>query len=576
MHIKTNISRGSFGVLGLAVLLPPFLTLLIFLLSGCSESLGFTEKSSNNVDAAPVVKEMTVSAPAGGGPYDIYLVKLNSAGRSVPAKNSGIALVSSQTTGEYSEGSYSEMTSSASEQAEILSSPVCYEPEDVQRFNAMPRLSNTFGTSNSLSASASGFSASGTAPAYTVNSSQKEFWVQNRRGEFIKKRAVLRAQGTHCNVWVLEENFSNDGVVANKIRSEDAAGIQAKFDAIYVPETAVLGYEYGGSAPDPAGGVDGDTRVQILVYDIDFDNDSTTLSRTIGYFYSKDEYTQDVLNASHANLKTNLCEMFYIDAEITRTNKELVYSTLVHEFQHMIHFNQKTVRLNMSSAVWYNERLSMITEDMISPKIGIDIGNTGHPVQTRIPLFLSSYTKSGVSDWLPDSSVLYSYSGAFAFGAYLTRNFGGAALVKQIISNDFVDEASISAALNACTANTSNVKDFVSALKRYPEVAFYTSSPVSGKLSFNNTVSSTIGGVVYTFSAIDISNMLQVSLNGSSVGDKRGIAIHNVSRTELRPYGFDIQTCSQWKNKTGTTKIVFEMPTDNSVILTLIAVPVEE
>jgi hypothetical protein len=136
-----------------------------------------------------------------------------------------------------------------------------------------------------------------------------------------------------------------------------------------------------------------------------------------------------------------------LDAHFTDLVPQMMYSTLVHEFQHMIQYNVKTVTQKKQSTTWYNEMLSMVAEDMIGPLIGVPTSDTGHPINARMPYFMTYHGDSGVTDWLSGEHVLKSYASAYAFGGYLARNYGGPALIQSMISNNTVDITSVDAAL---------------------------------------------------------------------------------------------------------------------------------
>jgi hypothetical protein len=65
----------------------------------------------------------------------------------------------------------------------------------------------------------------------------------------------------------------------------------------------------------------------------------------------------------------------------------------------MINFNMKFVKHGKSSASWYNEMLSVMAEDVISPLIGVESTNYYHPIRRRIPTFLGSYYQVGITAW---------------------------------------------------------------------------------------------------------------------------------------------------------------------------------
>jgi hypothetical protein len=255
---------------------------------------------------------------------------------------------------------------------------------------------------------------------------------------------------------------STDG----KLRLEQIQVLAEKFDLIYPYETAIFGYEYGADPTDAKykeGGVDGDPKIQILVQDICYD--FPTIDSIDGYFDSNDMYTQDALDAAGVDYKSNLAEMFYLNAPTVDASPELALSTLVHEFQHMIYLNEKWIQKDMdvNDTVWYNEILSLLAEDLIDPLIGITPENPGHPVQSRIPVFLN-YHRLGLYK-MPWDDTLYSNETLYPFGAYLVRNFGGVDLLMEMAHNDFTGYESISAALDKLNPGMT----FDKALSRYGE-----------------------------------------------------------------------------------------------------------
>ena len=406
-----------------------------------------------------------------------------------------------------------------------------------------------------------------TPPSYTVGSSTKTFWALGKNDQFKPFTATLRAQKTHSNVWVADAYY---GTVANQITSTQAEELAAKFDLIYEKETPVFGFEYGGGVPDtdPSyGGADGDPKIQILVYDIDEDYSSNQKSGTFGYFYSGDEYPKSSISHS------NVAEIFYVDANFTNLAPNMIYSTLAHEFQHMINFNQKTIKsgYTKTAGVWYNEMLSMIAEDLIDPLIGIPVTDTGHPVMSRIPEFLQYYDFDAPTNWDNRSNVLlHYYANAYALGAYLVRNFGGVELVQKIMSDTLVDTDSLDAAL-ASSANPlrSEVSSFTAALKRYGEALLFNQQAGSlpaGVLSFNKTVTTTCDNTNYTFSGFDV---WSIESGKTASGEIiRGPYVYTTDKQyALKPRTMLLQSNSAWQNKCGTLEITLQPPAASGVEL---------
>lgn len=274
--------------------------------------------------------------------------------------------------------------------------------------------------------------------------------------------AVLRTVGEHCAIWVPADHMntgetddsSNWKTNDNLVNLMQCKRLAQVFDSMYPLVRNAFGYKIGGG-PDGDGGIDKDKRIHILIYDIDADTalykGEPRTGGVFGYYCSDNSY-----NYSYSNK----CEMFYIDAHFTDFFPDVMYSTLVHEFQHMIYQTRK----GTSSPDWFNEMLSMLTEDFMQcylEKATIEVGESydvdfAGPVEGRFPLFNSYYEESGVTDWLQDkdntkeNETLFSYSSEYAFGAYLARNYGGIRLVAEMARNSTTGKQSVTDALNAC------------------------------------------------------------------------------------------------------------------------------
>jgi hypothetical protein len=227
----------------------------------------------------------------------------------------------------------------------------------------------------------------------------------------------------------------------------------------------------------------------------------------------------------------------------------------------MIHFNRKTVVNGRTSAAWYNEMLSMMTEDVMADILGIPATNAAHPIQAEIPWFLGTYTEVGFSEWEPDDVTNnYSYSKGYAFGAYLMRNYGGADLLRRILANNTTDIASITAALNEIETGMT----FEKAVSRFGEAMIYsgTSMP-SDVFTFDKTVTRTITGYSYTLSAFNIWNTNRFS--SSSYGPE----VYSLTQTSMRGHSVILQQDSAWRNRSGNISITLNRPSNTNVELYL-------
>jgi hypothetical protein len=440
--------------------------------------------------------------------------------------------------------------------------PLQYDKQKASEFNANP-LPLPVISQNGRSAQNLSF----TPPAV---GDKRLFWLDDfdRTYTWQQKQATLVATSNHANVWVIDEYFDRNSTSTtdNKVNTIQAQEMAKKFDAIYQYTTPIFGYEYGGGPnSQQPGGVDGNPKIQILVYDIDSNGAS---GGTIGYFWSKDYYTSEYLQSQGSSYKSNLAEIFYIDSYFADAHQETVYSTLIHEFVHMINHNEKFVKYNKSYATWYTEMLAMLGEDIIGPLVGINPGSSGHPISMRIPYTLGLYSCDPFY-W----SGTKSYGVTFGYGAYLARNYGGAALVREIAQNDKTNIDSISAALSVFNPAVT----FTQTVEKYHE-AFICNDPWDrGMASFNRTVTSTIGGFRYTFYGFDIyeMNRVNVALSPGVIGywstTEKGPFLYGLTQNYyLDYYSFILLSCADWQNVNGNLIIDMKSPVSSSVNMYLV------
>jgi len=466
---------------------------------------------------------------------DIYLVKVNKSGYKVTAANTGS--VQNITPSPGFMGMSGQALPQFYEELPRMGHP------DAEAFNANPPPIVDEGPRRSRA---------GFIPP--VVGDTRMFWVESYYGSgtYVQKQATLRATGQYENIWIMDENYGSGR--GNKLNTAQAQALADKFDLIYSAETNLLGFEYGGG-PGGDGGKDGDPKIQILVYDIL--DDSGEGAGVGGFFWSKDFYSQSQIDSYKWKYKTNLAEMFYIHASGVIENPDYYYSVLIHEFQHMINFNVKYVKNGKSSASWYDEMLSMITEDVIAPLIGIDQTNSGHPIKSRIRTFLSSYNEVGVTEW--DTLKSESYAKGYAFGAYLMRNYGGPELLKKILANNTTNIESITAALEEISPGMT----FEKALSRYGEAMIYSGSFMpESVVSFDKTVTSTVNGTSYTAYGFDIWNMVRGRR-------ERGPLIFPLTPMDMKSRSILLQSDNAWTGRSGNISIILEKPTDPDVELFL-------
>ena len=191
-------------------------------------------------------------------------------------------------------------------------------------------------------------------------------------------------------------------------------------------------------------------EIHIFLYDIEADGYPTG-PRIVGYFWRAHNFLRQPPPSIYQYSLERLA--FFMDSpylataedetwEITDRRPSVILGTLAHEFQHMIHYYQKPVVRNAISESWLNEQASEVAEDLIADKMMIDgpravdydDPTAGEPENrgSRLPGY-NLYNDIQVTTW---DGYLANYSINYALGAYLARNYGGAALYGDIVQSD--------------------------------------------------------------------------------------------------------------------------------------------
>ena len=396
---------------------------------------------------------------------------------------------------------------------------------------------------------------------------------------YTKRSATLQAKKGNCYIWVLNDNFTDKTASGDKITQTKAVELAEKFDSMYDLIKEVFGEEsdeiisvYGFN--DISTACDTGTKVNIVVYDIEDDYTTGQASGVAGYFWPKDYYIATDTPTSRDDVLplSNEGKYFYVDSGFLNEYPDMIYSTLAHEFQHMINFGQKTMKSMetatkqsdiVSSSTWSNEMMSMVCEDMIQQHLGISAADS--PI-SRLIFFAQGYYNSGLTDWLLGNDVAYSYAGAYAFGAYLARNYGGTSLIKQIATNKYVDQEAITQALKSNKATSGET--FESVFKKYPQALVLNKSPKGVTVpTFNKSVNG-IGGAMPKINLFD-----ELIIEGKAYSIKPVLlSPKSTSRVNLRPYGFTLHSVGSL-NSAGTVNITFSSPVNENEKIYLLVQP---
>jgi hypothetical protein len=297
------------------------------------------------------------------------------------------------------------------------------------------------------------------AKSYTAGSSVLNFKTND--GTVAATCRLARTKGDKTlYIWVADNSWgTGEGETTNTLVTDMAdAFLLGGQNKIYEWITNIYGDEWG--IHNRTNLIAADQPIHILLYDIDGDGAPVSGNAyTVGYFWAKDNYKKTSVSNSNEKI------MFYMDAALYASGydywEEEIISTLAHEFQHMINFYQKTVLKGARSETWLDEMCSLMAEDFVADKLEL-LGPRGVPyaginydytdgdtglTNGRLPLF-NYYNDTPVTAWLTGDDVLASYSTAYAFGAYLARNFGGAPLFKNIVQSAYGDHSAVTNAIS--------------------------------------------------------------------------------------------------------------------------------
>ena len=329
--------------------------------------------------------------------------------------------------------------------------------------------------------------------------------------DYDNSRIVARmvAEGEYCYIWQ-----DDDSLPYAKLSEEEIEDLIEKFDAIYLKQINLCGPKYNGLSQlkniiNPC------KKISILLTDIKPDIFGGFF-RPYDYISAKDSAQMEVVVVDSVEAKD-------------KEKVSMLYSTLVHEFSHLLTFVNKSLKYGLQFDTWYTEMLAMLTEDFFMQELGVEYRNSP---QARLESFVSGGYVYGFKNWAKDDSpYLYcSYSNAYAFGAFLARNYGGAKLIHEICTNEYVNEESVVNAVNKINGTS---KTFSDLLKEYSFVLLNLQDIESETVSLNKESVCKINDYEYHLSKIDLAN-----LPAQGKIEIKSIIPEKVLECDLGAYGF--------------------------------------
>ena len=358
---------------------------------------------------------------------------------------------------------------------------------------------------------------------------------------------VLKESGEHCNVWCVEKDSAY--MMKNPLSSYVFTQVREKFDEIYPVQIQIFGANKFSDSKWSNLLQKYDGKVNILIYDIANDACESQTGGVYGFFHSLDFHTDS--NYS------NETECINVDSFFFNKDTEGSFQTLFHEFQHLENFVNKVVLSSNDRSVstWYNEMLSMLSEDIFTDLLGIELENAP---ANRLNFFnayypLGFYKWRSESNYCPSGDVYISYANSYAFGAYLLRNFEEIELIKKISQNDFVDEESITKALESLDYDFT----FSDVLLNFYQILFENES-----YSLNKEFSDNSFGCKLNIKAIDLKKFPATKeipyfvYNDATLYSSKKFPVSAYSFSVYKnPYGYSVNDV-QKKNKNINYKVI--------------------
>lgn len=332
------------------------------------------------------------------------------------------------------------------------------------------------------------------------------------------------------SIWVSDDQWHESA--AGRITQQMVEELGSRFlksgadNDIYDWLTAILGPEWG--APAYSNLIEHSGEITIFLTDIE--NDASENGGIVGYFSSLNSIKNETLVGTMAEGLSNERVMFVMDAPMYANAgggtwspdgywQDIVFSTLAHEFQHMIHFYQKQLRFNVASTdAWIDELCAQLAEDLLADKMGVSgprgiapaIGHAGSGGNTngRLPDY-NRYThlplESTDSAWQQANAVYY-YSVVYAFGAWAARNYGGAQFLRDIVRSRYTDRQAIEYAAAQAGANPSDLDSLLARWAVAVMASDRTDMPPGYRLNTGDWISSTVAGKEYRLGSINFFN----------------------------------------------------------------------
>lgn len=268
------------------------------------------------------------------------------------------------------------------------------------------------------------------------DSTTVELLFQDSPNQITKQETAEKVySGEHCNVFFVQ---NGDCKITESQLSAVFKTLGKLFDEKVFPNiTDILGeFRYTTSYDNV---IKCPEKVNIVVADLYYDWKESVDGGVYGYYWSV-----DLLKDASCNQDA----IIYLDSYFLNKEPGAVYSTMAHEFNHMLNYMNKRLKDGLEYSTWYTEMLSALADAMFENYLVEDLTEKQTTAYGRIPYFntwhnLGFSTWRSGTDYCPYGDVYISYGNVFAFGNFLAKNYGGFDLIKEIATNRYGDEDSV-------------------------------------------------------------------------------------------------------------------------------------
>lgn len=383
---------------------------------------------------------------------------------------------------------------------------------------------------------------------------EREVYFSVSLTDYEKKTAKLYAKTDNVYCWVIEDDKNPwiSTTEQGEVTAVLADKYSKKMDEMCEYITKVFGplpenmiYSPNGSFEDCVKRPMTDLsttgiKINIVIGDIFSDNTNEMAANdngVMGMVCQKDLYASGVKGKDTIVDASNLGNYFYLDSYWAVKDENESYATIAHEFQHLIGFGLKYVEYALEyDSYFLTEMLSMLSEDMMQEYL--DVSDNNVPL-ARLPLFNRYYFLLGLNEFSQDEYMAIAYANAYAFGAWLSRQYGGTKLIHEMALNKYVG---IDCMVNAVNTVTGKDYSYLDLLRKYTQALVFTNTeydyPTMNKAAETDI---TCNGYEYPMKAIDLWNLDdRLTVSSSSVKYDGPEYFPCDGGYKLPPYGFTL------------------------------------